>query len=115
MYLVVHNEKSLSCLLFFNPLILKLKINLVFLFAHFVMTMLISIFLITFKLLWFHTIFFPKPRMYTPQQNGIVEHKNRDFIETTRTLLLHGQVSQQFWGDLFSSHSISLIAYHSLF
>jgi len=27
---------------------------------------------------------------HTPQQNGVVERKNRQLLETTRTLLLHG-------------------------
>jgi len=35
---------------------------------------------------------------YTPQQNGIVEHKNRHLVETTRTILIHGDVPQHFWG-----------------
>lgn len=29
---------------------------------------------------------------YTPQQNGVGEHKNRLIIATTQTLLLHGCV-----------------------
>lgn len=36
---------------------------------------------------------------YTPQQNGIAERKNRHLIETTRTLLLHGNLPTRFWGD----------------
>ncbi|XP_052725873.1 retrovirus-related Pol polyprotein from transposon TNT 1-94 isoform X1 [Vigna angularis] len=36
---------------------------------------------------------------YTPQQNGVAERKNRHLIETTRTLLIHGQVPSRFWGD----------------
>jgi len=29
---------------------------------------------------------------YTPQQNGITERKNRNLVETTRTILIHGDV-----------------------
>ena len=36
---------------------------------------------------------------YTPQQNGVVEHKNRHLVETTHTLLFHHKVSQRSWGD----------------
>ena len=36
---------------------------------------------------------------HTPQQNGIAERKNRHLVETTRTLLLHGNVPLRFWGD----------------
>ena len=37
---------------------------------------------------------------YIPQQNGVAEHKNRHLIETTRTLLIHGEVPEHFWGDV---------------
>ena len=36
---------------------------------------------------------------YTPQQNGVAERKNRHLMETTRTLLIHGEVPEHFWGD----------------
>ena len=36
---------------------------------------------------------------HTPQQNGVAERKNRHLVETTRTLLLHNNVPQHFWGD----------------
>ena len=36
---------------------------------------------------------------HTPQQNGVAERKNRHLVETTRTLLLHGNVPHRFWGD----------------
>ena len=36
---------------------------------------------------------------YTPQYNGVAEHKNHHLVETTRTLLLHHKVPQRFWGD----------------
>lgn len=34
---------------------------------------------------------------YTPQQNWVVERKNRHLVETTRTLRLHGNVPFRFW------------------
>ena len=34
--------------------------------------------------------------VYIPQQNGVAERKNRHFIETTRTLLFHGEVLEHF-------------------
>ena len=39
---------------------------------------------------------------YTSQQNGVVEHKNRHLVETTRTLF-HHKVLQRFWGDAILS------------
>ena len=33
---------------------------------------------------------------YTPQQNGVVEHKNRHLVDAARTLLLHHKVPQHF-------------------
>ena len=43
-----------------------------------------------------HGIFHQSSCAYTPQQNGVVEHKNRHLVETTRTLLLHHKVPQRF-------------------
>ena len=40
---------------------------------------------------------------YTPQQNGVAERKNRHLVETTRTILIHGDVPQYFWGDVVLS------------
>ena len=34
---------------------------------------------------------------YTPQQNGIVERKNRTLIEAARTMLDEYKISDQFW------------------
>jgi len=36
---------------------------------------------------------------YTPQQNDVAERKNRHLIETTRTLLIYGEVPEHFSGD----------------
>ena len=37
---------------------------------------------------------------YTPQQNGAIERKNHNLIETTSTFLLHGLFPFLFWGDI---------------
>jgi hypothetical protein len=37
---------------------------------------------------------------HTPQQNGVVERKNRHLIEIVRTLLLHTHLPLKFWGDV---------------
>ena len=36
---------------------------------------------------------------YTPQHNGVAEHKNRHLVEKSCTLLLHHKVPQRFLGD----------------
>ena len=46
-----------------------------------------------------HGILHQSSCAYTPQQNGVTEHKNRHLVETARTLLLHHKVPQRFWGD----------------
>ena len=46
-----------------------------------------------------HGILHQSSCAYTSQQNGVVELKNRHFVETVRTLLLHHKVPQHFWGD----------------
>ena len=45
-----------------------------------------------------HGIFQKSSCAYT-QQNGVAKRKNRHFVETARTLLLHHKVPQQFWRD----------------
>ena len=47
-----------------------------------------------------HRILHQSSCTHTPQQNGVVEHKNRHLIETTRTLLLDYHVPFRFWGDV---------------
>ncbi|XP_039115486.1 uncharacterized protein LOC120250711 [Dioscorea cayenensis subsp. rotundata] len=40
---------------------------------------------------------------YTPQQNGVVEHKNRTVVEMARALLKTGNLPTRFWGDAVST------------
>jgi len=37
--------------------------------------------------------------LHTPQQNGVVECKNKHLLETTRTLL-QSNLPHQFWQDV---------------
>ena len=46
-----------------------------------------------------HGILHQSSCAYTPQHNGVAEHKNRHLVETACTLLLHHKVPQHFWGD----------------
>ena len=46
-----------------------------------------------------HGILHQSSCVYTPQQHGVVERKNRHLVETTCTLLLHHTVPQHFWGN----------------
>ena len=47
-----------------------------------------------------HGILHQSSCAYTPQQNGVAEHKNRHLLETARTLLLHHKVPKRFWEDV---------------
>ena len=44
----------------------------------------------------FHGILHQSSCAYTPQHNGVAEHKNHHLVETARTLLLHHKVPQRF-------------------
>ena len=46
-----------------------------------------------------HGILHQSSCAYTPQQNGVVERKNRHLVETARSFLLHHKVPQCFLGD----------------
>jgi len=37
---------------------------------------------------------------YSPQQNGVVERKNRHILEVTRSLLIDGNVPSHLWGEV---------------
>ena len=40
---------------------------------------------------------------YTPQQNGVVERKNRHLLDVVRTLLLESSVPSTFWVETLST------------
>ena len=39
----------------------------------------------------------------TPQQNGVVERKNRVIQEMARVILLNKQIHQNFWGEALNT------------
>jgi transposase InsO family protein len=53
---------------------------------------------------------------YTPQQNGIVERKNRTLIEAARTMLDEYKTSDSFWAEVINtaSHAINRLYLHKL-
>jgi len=60
-----------------------------------------------------HGILHQTSYAYTPQQNGVGERKNRNLIETTHTLLIHGEVLEHFWGDAIFSACYLINCMHS--
>jgi len=50
-----------------------------------------------------HDILHQTSCAYTPQQNGVVECKNKYLVGITRTLSILGRVPQRFWGDIILS------------
>jgi hypothetical protein len=38
--------------------------------------------------------------VYTPQQNGVSERKNRHLFEMTRTILFQNNISKIFWSEV---------------
>jgi transposase InsO family protein len=53
---------------------------------------------------------------YTPQQNGIVERKNRTLIEAAMTMLDEYKVSDQFWAEAINTtcHAINRLYLHKI-
>ena len=53
---------------------------------------------------------------YTPQQNGIVERKNRTLIEAARTMLDEYKISDQFWAEAINTacHAINRLYLHKI-
>ena len=53
---------------------------------------------------------------YTPQQNGVVERKNRILIEVARTMLDEYKTSDQFWAEAVNTacHAINRLYLHKI-
>ena len=45
--------------------------------------------------------------VYTPQQNGVAERKNRHLLEVARSLMLSTHVPKQFWGEVILTTTYS--------
>lgn len=54
-----------------------------------------------FVLLWDSSISFPL--CMCPQQNGIVEHKNRTLVEMARTMLDEHRTPRRFWAEAINT------------
>ncbi|KAL0361708.1 UNVERIFIED_CONTAM: Retrovirus-related Pol polyprotein from transposon RE1 [Sesamum radiatum] len=46
-----------------------------------------------------HGIIHKKSCVYTPQQNGVVEHKHKHLLSMARSLLFQASLPDKFWGD----------------
>jgi hypothetical protein len=53
---------------------------------------------------------------YTPQQNGVVERKNRTLLEMARTMLGEFKTPERFWTEAVSTacHAINQVYFHRL-
>ena len=53
---------------------------------------------------------------YTPQQNGVVERKNRTLIEMARTMLDEYKTSEEFWAEAVNTacHAINRLYLHKI-
>ena len=53
---------------------------------------------------------------YTPQQNGVVERKNRTLIEMARTMLDEYKTPRKFWTEAIDTacHTINRVYLHKL-
>ena len=54
---------------------------------------------------------------YTPQQNGVVEHKNRTLVEMARTMLDEYKTPHRFWIEAIDTacHIINRVYLHKFF
>jgi transposase InsO family protein len=53
---------------------------------------------------------------YTPQQNGVVERKNRMLIDMARTMLREYKTPERFWSEAVNTacHAINRLYLHRL-
>jgi transposase InsO family protein len=53
---------------------------------------------------------------YTPQQNGVVERKNRTLIDMARTILGEFKTPERFWSEAMNTacHAINRVYLHRL-
>jgi transposase InsO family protein len=53
---------------------------------------------------------------YTPQQNGVVERKNRTLIDMARTMLGEFKTPERFWSEAVNTacHAINMLYLHRL-
>jgi transposase InsO family protein len=53
---------------------------------------------------------------YTPQQNGVVERKNRTLIDMVRTMLGEFKTPERFWSEAVNTacHAINRVYLHRL-
>jgi transposase InsO family protein len=51
---------------------------------------------------------------YTPQQNGVVERKNRTLIDMARTMLGEFKTPERFWSEAMNTacHAINRVYFH---
>jgi hypothetical protein len=56
------------------------------------------------------------PSIHTPQQNGVVERKNRTLIDMTRTMLGEFKTPERFWSEAVNTacHAINWLYLHRL-
>jgi transposase InsO family protein len=54
--------------------------------------------------------------LYTPQQNGVVERKNRTLIDMARTMLGEYKMPKRFWSEAVNTacHAINRLYLHRL-
>jgi hypothetical protein len=75
------------------------KLSLIPRLKLFVLTMEVNICLVISKHIFASKALFTKPRVDTPQQNGVAEQENWHLLEVTRSLMLDTHVPKSYWGD----------------